>query len=218
MVADRARRAAEEADDPIRIAAAQWNLGHVLLSDSQPEGAETIAANGIHQLRQAPSTPASVAMTGALELVKATSAVRRKEWGQARQRLDRGAAPQAAKAGEGNVMWTVFGPTNVDLHRLSIEMEAGETAEALRIADQIDISALPSRERRFTFGLEIARCYAQRKEDAAVLVHLLDLECLAPEDLAHSPEAHRLITQLMGRARPTYRRQVVALAERLGLV
>nr|WP_243876596.1 helix-turn-helix transcriptional regulator [Streptomyces sp. 846.5] len=40
MAADRAMRAAEDADDPLRIAAAQWNLGHVLLSAGDAEGAE----------------------------------------------------------------------------------------------------------------------------------------------------------------------------------
>ena len=43
LVADRAIRAAEAADAPHRVAAARWNLGHVLLADRQPEGAETVA-------------------------------------------------------------------------------------------------------------------------------------------------------------------------------
>ncbi|MEV6183432.1 hypothetical protein [Streptomyces sp. NPDC052015] len=36
MVADRAIRAAEDADDPVRIAVGTWNLGHVLLSHTDP--------------------------------------------------------------------------------------------------------------------------------------------------------------------------------------
>lgn len=115
-------------------------------------------------------------------------------------------------------MWTVFGPTNVDLHAVSIEMEAGEATEALRVADQIDTSHLPSVERRFTFLLEVARCYDLRREDPAVLVHLLDLEQLAPEDLARNPLAQDMVARLRRRVRPTYRRQVDALAERLTLV
>ncbi|MEU5002245.1 hypothetical protein [Streptomyces sp. NPDC021622] len=61
---------------------------------------------------------------------------------------------------------------------MSIEMLAGEAAEGLRVADHIDTSQLPSLERRFTFGLELAR----------------------------------------RRVRPTFRRQVTGLAERLSLV
>lgn len=53
---------------------------------------------------------------------------------------------------------------------------------------------------------------------AAVLVHLLELEQLAPEDLERSPLAQKLVASLVRQARPTYRRQVVALAERLQLL
>ncbi|MFE9387318.1 helix-turn-helix domain-containing protein [Streptomyces sp. NPDC007025] len=217
MVADRARRAAEDAEDHLRIAAAQWNLGHVLLGDGQPEGAEAVAREAIEQLSTHPTTSETVAMTGALELVTATSAIRRKAWWTARELLDGSAARHAQQVGEGNVMWTVFGPTNVALHQLSVEMEAGQTSDALRLADQVNIAHLPSRERRFTFRLEVARCYAPRREDAAVLVHLLDLEELAPEDVMHSGDARELISTLLRRVRPTYRKQVVGLADRMGV-
>ncbi|MGW4791805.1 helix-turn-helix domain-containing protein [Nonomuraea sp. NPDC004297] len=218
MVADRALRAAEEAGDPIRVTAAQWNLGHVLLADGEYEGAEQVALRGIERLRAVPEDADTVAMAGALELVAVVAHARRKRWSQARDRLSHRAARHARRTGEGNAMWTVFGPTNVDLHAVSIEMEAGEATEALRVADQIDTSHLPSVERRFTFLLEVARCYDLRREDPAVLVHLLDLEQLAPEDLARNPLAQDMVARLRRRVRPTYRRQVDALAERLTLV
>ncbi|MFC8703289.1 hypothetical protein ACFUIV_14060 [Streptomyces anulatus] len=115
--------------------------------------------------------------------------------------------PLARRSGESNVLWTVFGPTNVALHALSVEMTAGDAVEGLRMADEIDVSSLPSRERQFTFGLEVAHCYDLRRDDAAVLVHLLDLEELAPEDLERSPLGRQLVIDLMHRARPTYRRR-----------
>jgi hypothetical protein len=52
LAADRAIRAAENADDPLRLAAAHWNLTQVLLADNQPEGAETVALHGIEQLQR----------------------------------------------------------------------------------------------------------------------------------------------------------------------
>ncbi|MEV8635386.1 helix-turn-helix transcriptional regulator [Streptosporangium sp. NPDC051023] len=217
MVADRGLRATEDADDPIRIAAAQWNLGHVLLADGEHEGAKQIACLGIEQLGTTQEGE-SAALAGALELVAVVADARRKKWRNARERLRDKAAPQARRVGEGNSMWTVFGPTNVELHSVSIEMEAGETAEALRVADQIDTSHLPSLERRFTFLLEVARCYDLRREDAAVLVHLLDLLQVAPEDLARSVLAQDMVIRLRRRIRPTYRKQVDILTERLSLL
>jgi transcriptional regulator with XRE-family HTH domain len=221
MVADRAIRAAEEADDPLRMAAAAWNLGHVLLSHNDPsaiEEAKEIALAAIEDLRSSPTTAQSHALEGALELVAVVSDARRRHWWEARRRLADRAMPLATRAGETNCQWTVFGPTNVAMHAMSIEMLAGEAAEGLRLADQVDTSQLPSRERQFTFGLEVARCHDLRREDAAVLVHLLGLEELAPEDLARSPMARDIVLGLQQRVRPTFRRQVSELAERLQFV
>ncbi len=221
MVADRAIRAAEDADDPVRIAAAQWNLGHVLLSHSDPgavEEAKEVALLAVEQLRHVPETAETKAVEGALELVAVVSEARCRNWWEARERLAKRAVPLARQVGEGNVLWTVFGPTNVDMHAMSIEMLAGEASEGLRVADQIDTAQLPSRERRFTFGLELARCHDLRREDAAVLVHLLNLEEIAPEDMARSPLARDMILDLQNRVRPTFRRQVTDLAERFQLI
>lgn len=218
MVADRARRAAEDADDPIRLAAAQWNLGHCLLS--QPGGtqeADEVARLAVDELRAVPESTDRAAMQGALELVRVVADAQSKKWWDARERLHKKATPLGETAGDSNTMWTVFGPTNIHLHALSIEMLAGHSAEGLRLADEVDISRLPSRERQFTFTLDLARCYDLRRDDAAVLVHLLDLEKLSSEDMARSSLAVDLVTGLLHRVRPTYRRQVSNLADRLGI-
>lgn len=216
LVADRAVRAAEDADDPLRIAAAQWNLGHVLLAQDNPEGAEQVTAQAAEALADVPSGREREALIGALELVRSTAAARRRDWWAARERLEGKVEARARKVGEGNIQWTVFGPTNVRLHALGVEMLAGEAGEGLRRADQIDITRVPSVERQFTFLLDVARCYDLRREDAAVLVHLLDIEQLAPEDLTRSRLARRMVCDLRRRVRPTYRHQVEDLAARLG--
>ncbi|MEU4090382.1 helix-turn-helix domain-containing protein [Streptomyces aureus] len=221
MVADRAIRAAEDADDPVRIAVGTWNLGHVLLSHTDPsavEEAKDIALQAVDELRRAAlASREAAAVEGALELVAVVSDARRRRWADARRRLAEHAAPLAKRVGEGNIAWTVFGPANVALHAISLEMLAGDAAEGLRLADRVDIGQLRSRERQFTHQLELASCHALRRDDAAVLVHLLDLEELAPEDLARSPLARDTILQLQQRIRPVFRRQVSGLVERLEL-
>ncbi|WP_037576843.1 helix-turn-helix domain-containing protein [Phaeacidiphilus oryzae] len=219
MAADRAVRAAEDADDPLRIAAAQWNLGHALLGADEPEGAEQVALRAAERVRaDAPANAEAKALDGALQLVAVIAAARRRDWWGARDRLEEKATPTARVAGEGNVFWTVFGPTNVELHNVSIEMEAGQATEALHMADAVDTSHLPSMERAFTFTLDVARCYDLRREDASALLRLLDLERIAPEDLARTPVARQIILTLLGRARGMHARQVEGLATRLGIV
>ena len=169
LAADRAVLAAEAADDPVRVAAAKWNLGHVLLAQGQPEGAEDVAIEAIEDLQGETSAddPDAVAMAGALWLVSVVAAVRNNDPWAARDRLREKAWPAARQTGDGNLMWTVFGPTNVGLHAVSVEMETGEVAEALRLADDIDTSASPSLERQTTFALEVARCYERKYSEVA---------------------------------------------------
>ena len=216
LVADRAMRAAEDADDPVRMAAATWNLGHMLLNNDQSDGAEETAVRAIEQLSSLPESREVAALIGALELVAVVAATRQRQWWRARERLSTKALPAAGRIGESNVLGTVFGPTNVQLHALSIEMEAGNASAALHVADTIETDHLPI-ERRFTFLLEVARCYDLDRDDAGAFVTLLDIEQLAPEDLTRSPLARQIITGLRDRSTRTYRRQIVALAERVGI-
>lgn len=220
LAADRGVLAAEAADDPVRIAAAHWNLGHALLAQGSADGAEDVAMRAIGNLRRdlPAGHPGAQGMTGALWLVTAVAAVRNNDPWTARDRLREHAMPAARATGETNVMRTVFGPANTALHAVSVEMEMGETAEALRLADGIDVSAAPSLERRTTFNLELARCYEQKREDPGVFLHLLNAEASGPEDMRYNPLARDLVRGLLRRARPTYAPQVKALAERTGLL
>ncbi|WP_067479465.1 hypothetical protein [Actinomadura hibisca] len=124
----------------------------------------------------------------------AIAAVRKKEVWTARERLQQKALLASEEAGEGNVFWTVFGPTNVALHAMAVEMEAGETAEALRLADEIAITRCSSVERRASFRLELARGCEQRRDDHGVLLHLLEVERQAPEDMSYNPRCARSST------------------------
>ncbi|MFC1418354.1 hypothetical protein [Streptacidiphilus cavernicola] len=115
-------------------------------------------------------------------------------------------------------MWTAFGPTNVALHMVSIEREAGEASDALHRADAIDTGGIPSRERAFTHLIEVARCYDLRRKDAGVLLQLLQAEDLAPEDLARTQAAREMTVGLLRRARLLHARQAEALAGRMGML
>jgi transcriptional regulator with XRE-family HTH domain len=219
LVADRGVLMAQAADDPIRLAAAKWSLGHVLLAQGESEGAEDVAMQAVGELRRNQEiTTDAVALTGALWLVSSVAAARNGNVWVARDRVRDQAMPAARITGEGNVMWTVFGPTNVALHAMSLEMETGEAVQALRVADDIDPSGLPSLERQTTFALEVARCYEQRRDDTGVLVHLTNAESTGPEDMRYNVMARELVQGLLKRARPTYAPQVRALAERVGLL
>jgi transcriptional regulator with XRE-family HTH domain len=220
LVADRGVLAAEAADDPVRVAAAKWNLGHILLAQDQADGAEEVAMTAVEELQRetADDDCDAVSVAGALWLVSVVAAVRNNDPWTARDRLREKALPAARMTGDMNVMWTAFGPMNVGLHAVSVEMEMGEAGEALRLADDIDVAASPSLERKTTFALEVARCYEQRRDDPGVFLHLVNAEESGPEDMRYNTLARDLVHGLLKRARPTYAPQVRALAQRIDLL
>lgn len=222
LAADRSLRYARDADDMLRVAAAQWNLGHALLADGAPEHALAVAeaaADDVDALAQQTEDMQAIALYGALQLVAVTAASRLdgQAWA-ARDRLREHALPAARRAGSGNVLWTAFSELNVELHAFNLELEDGQSAEALRIADRLDASVSPSIERRLTFLLDLARACDQRRDDAAVLLYLLEAEREAPEDLRFNTLARDLVGSLARRARPTLAPQVSVLAARIGMV
>jgi len=219
LAADRAMVAAEATDDPILISAATWNLATVLLIDSQPQLAEEVAIEAARTI--APFTVDNSHATmvyGALHLTAASAAARRHEGLQtARDYVWNHAAPAAQVTGETNMLWTVCGPQNVHVIAIGVEMQGGNSSDALRLADKVDAGKLGSVERRATYLLEVARCYEQRQEDTGALHYLMRAGAEAPEDARYHPLATPMVRALLLRARPSLRPDVEALAKSVGV-
>ncbi|GLY39617.1 transcriptional regulator [Amycolatopsis sp. NBRC 101858] len=218
LAADRAQRAAEQADDPVRLAGARWNLTQVLLADGRAEEAEAMAMSALADLR--PLLRAdhreAVALSGALLLIAAVAAVRNGDAWTGRDRL-RQAAPLAERTGDCNTCWTAFGPTNVAMYAVTVEVESGEAVEGLRLAAQVDHERSPSIERRVAFLLDQAKGYAQRRDFATTLALLGTAEQDAPEDVRFRPAAHTLLRTVIERGRRTVSVEAVRLAADIGL-
>ncbi|PFG49455.1 helix-turn-helix protein [Amycolatopsis sulphurea] len=218
LAADRAQRAAEQADDPVRLAGARWNLAQVLLADRRADEAEAVALATIGDLRvlvEADHIDA-VALSGALLLIAAVAAVRAGDVWTGRDRL-RQAVPLADRIGDRNVCWTAFGPTNVAMHAVTVEVESGEAVEGLRLAAKIDHESSPSIERRVAFLLDQAKAHVQRRDFATTLELLNSAEHEAPEDVRFRPAAHTLLTTVIERGRRNESAGAARLAAQVGL-
>lgn len=215
LAADRAQRAAEASNDALRVGVARWNLAHVTLAERHHAVAEDIAMGAAHELREH-SGPDAAAVYGSLMLVAGMAAARRRDIWTARDRI-RSLTPVAWKTGERNTFWTAFGPTNVAMHAVSIEVEAGETSEACHLAEEMEHERSPSIERRVAFLLEQARSHQQRKDYGSALVLLHSAEREAPEDVVYRPLAHEILRSVVQRASRTTAKEAVRLAGRLSV-
>jgi transcriptional regulator with XRE-family HTH domain len=223
LAADRCVQCAEQADDPLRLAGAKWNLAQALGSHSGAENAIDLATLAIEELapeldRGGPTLADAVALTGSLHQTIAVYEGRVSDIWTATSRLRNQVLPAALKVGEVGTFWLVFGPANAHLHMLDVQMEAGEAAEALRLADELDVASLRSVERRATYLLSIARCYEYDRNDQALLMALLRMEREAPDDLRYRNASRELVRGLLHRARPLWAGEVRDLASRIGLI
>ena len=218
LAADRAKRAAEALGRPLPCAASAWNLAHVLLADSEAEGAEAVALDALAELRgdQAGTTLDGLALQGALLSVAAVAEARQGKGWAARDRL-REAAKLAKVTGERNTAWTAFGPASVAIGAVSVEVETGEVGEALRLAERVEPPESLSIERRVAFLLEQAKGYEQRQDYSSALVTVQAASVEAPEDVAYRPAAHRILEKIVQRGRSTVAQQGAALATKLGV-
>jgi hypothetical protein len=151
-----------------------------------------------------------------LTLLGALASVRQGQVWTARERV-RAVVPLAERTGERNVHWTAFGPTNVAMYAVSVEVEAGETAEALRLAERVDHDHSPLIERRVAFLIEQAKSYTQRRDYASALALLQAAGREAPEDVAHRPAARQLLRTVIHRGRRGIAAEAAQLADRVGL-
>lgn len=216
LAADRGLRAAWASGDDLRIGVAQWNLAHAALAEGHHEVAEDVAMTAANDFRGS-SGPEAAAVYGSLILVASVAAARRRAVWTARDRI-RSVMPVAWKTGECNTLWTAFGPTNVAMHTVSIEVEAGEASQASQLAQTIEYERSPSIERRVAFLLEQARSFQRSKDYGSALVVLHSAEREAPEDVAYRPAAHDILNEVVQKAGRTTAKEAARLADKLATV
>lgn len=218
VAADRAVQCALDADDPDLAGAAAWNLALILSAQGKTDLARAVTQRAIETLRPRLDRPTAprLAVYGGLHLVGATEAARDDKAGEAHQLLDM-AERIAAKTGETNHFRMVFGPTNVALHRVSTAVELGRTSEALEIAERVVIYQTPAVERRLTFHLDTARCYARKSNDIAAVHMLQRIHRESPEELRYNSLVRETLRQLKGRAKPAIESDLRPLLEAASL-
>ncbi|MEU8203396.1 helix-turn-helix transcriptional regulator [Streptosporangium sp. NPDC049046] len=217
LAADRAMRYAEESEDPLMMAHAQWNLGQSLLSDDMHDIAYDVARHGMEQLESsvAEGDDRHISVFGGLHLMAAIALTRVGDDDCARELLRGPAYDLAQRVDERRpMMGLFFGRTNVAIHMVSIEYETRQPAAIVRLAEEIDLTQTISTERRTTHLSEVARACEDLGDDAASLVHLLRIERECPEELDQKRLLREMVSSLARRAKPSWAPEARHLAER----
>lgn len=201
IAAERAMKAADEADDPLVLASAARAATHALLAVGRYDDALSLGETAARWLdpQVAAGDPNALSLLGMLHLRTAVAAARRQDRQSAEELLGH-AERSAVRLGEdGNYWQTGFGPTNVELHRLSAGLDLGDMTWVARRGENVDVGHLPV-ERQVTHMIDRARAlsYLARDEDALGL--LLDAERAAPALVRHSAVVRETVKTMHKRA------------------
>jgi transcriptional regulator with XRE-family HTH domain len=227
VTADRAMTAAKESEHPALIGATIYQVACAFLLTGELTAAEQILTVGAENIASVAATPRlncrqeeALSVRGSLLLLLAIIAARRGDRNTA-QNLLREASQLAEQLGcEGNWLWTAFGPTNVAIHQLSVQSRLGNAKEAARVAEIIDIDALPAvlRGRRSQVHLELGWVAAGQDDDALAVLHLLEAERVAEKAVSRNASARTLLSILVSREHRSATPGLRGLASRAGLL
>jgi transcriptional regulator with XRE-family HTH domain len=222
IAADRGVLAAERAEAPLLLAVSARAVGQVFMSAGRLDEAESVSAAALAALepRVGSSSPEHLSVCGALLLTRAIIAARRSDRPTAQQFIREAQAVADRLGQDRNDFWTIFGPTNVAIHAVSVDVELGDPAAGLRKAPSVDLSRLSPElvERRVYHMIDVARGYAQQRNDAAAVLTLLEAERVASEEVRYHVIVPELLREMLKRERRAATPGLRPLAARVGVL
>lgn len=205
IAADRAIAAGERCGDRSLIMAGQLRMGHTFVNCSEDELALRVLRQAVTLAKSLSqeTEPGLISLTGACALLLAVLESRRGDADEARRHLKVASALARTLGEDRNDHGTEFGPTNVALHEVAVEVELGNAAEALRLAGRIDASVL-SPERQARFLVDVARAHTQRRAVTPAVAALTEAEQIAFGEVSDSRRVRELLDDLehLAKGRP----------------
>ncbi|MFF4836271.1 helix-turn-helix domain-containing protein [Streptomyces sp. NPDC001315] len=224
LAADRALVAAEQSGDPVQIGAAARRVAKSLVYQQRPQAAVEFATAAAQRLSDGLIDRGALGLsTLGMLYLSAALAASSQERTTARVRaatdyVDEAGDVADRQGGDRNEDWTMFGPTNVGLHRVDMLIRFEDGWSALEAADALAPEALAGLTRERQAGHHVAMARASlltRRKDAAA-TELLEADRLAPEEVEGRPDTVNLVKDVVG-ATASPGSELRALAERCGL-
>jgi transcriptional regulator with XRE-family HTH domain len=212
--AERSREAAEAVDDPVLMAFAAYARAGAASACGSFQRSLTLASSAIDRLQPHLAADGALETLGILQLICADA-------GRGLKRLDDSrawsseAAALATRTGESDAMGLFFGPTNVNIWRIAIEVDGGEPGRAVEIMGGTNPAVIDAGCRQVFYYADAARAYAQLKgKEREAVRFLLTAERIAPQHLHASRLAQETTRALLERSGGT---QLRGLCERMGV-
>jgi hypothetical protein len=199
--AERCRAAADAAQDPTLQGYAEYARACAATVCGSYERALALAERAVDELSRHRSGPGAREVLGSLQLICAQSARATRRPDDSRAWVAE-AAELARGTGETTTMGLYFGPTNVAIWRIGIEVDGDDPGRAAEVARGTDPAALPVGFRQVFYYADTARALARlRGRDREAIRFLLVAERIAPQHVHTSAMVQETTRMLLERSR-----------------
>jgi transcriptional regulator with XRE-family HTH domain len=218
IAAERAMAAADQADDPLVLASAARAGTHALLASGRFDDAVELGNTAAEWMRPhlINNDPAALSLLGMLRLRTAVAAARRSDRGATTELITRAQRAADRLGHDGNYWQTGFGPTNVELHRISTLVDLGDVDYVARHGSDVSPTTLPV-ERQVSHMIDVARALSLVAQDDQATRLLHDAEQMAPHLVRQNPVVRETVKAMYRRSAASGQRSSTplgALAER----
>ena len=181
LAAERCRDAADATGDPVLQGYAAYARAGAATACGSHQRAVTLAERAAGDLRRHIARPGGPEILGSLQLICALASSGRGRLDDSRS-WSHEAAANARRTGETLTMGMFFGPTNVDIWRIGIEVGAGDPGRAAAIARRTTPALIPAGIRQVYYYGDTARALTLiRGNDREAIRFLLTAERVAPQ-------------------------------------
>ncbi|MEU4693820.1 helix-turn-helix transcriptional regulator [Actinoplanes sp. NPDC023714] len=200
LAAERCRDAADASGDPVLRGGAAYALARSALACGSFQRGQTIAERAVNDLSGHLSRPGGPEILGSLYLVAALAGRSRNRLDDSRDWLDEASA-LARRTGETDTMGMFFGPTNVNIWRMSIEVDDGDPIRVVEIARRTDPAAIEAGVRQVFYYADTARALTRiGGRDREAIRFLLTAERIAPQHVRTSADLAAAVRTLLERS------------------
>jgi transcriptional regulator with XRE-family HTH domain len=217
IAANRCRDVAATLDDPVLLGFAAFARTHAALACDSFRRAHVLACRAVDDFAAHVGLPGGPETLGMLQLTAALAAAGRGNPAEGAAWMAE-AEQIARRTGETTTLDMAFGPTNVRMWQVAIEVDGGDPGRAVDIASRTNPGLVGSPNRQAAFYMDTGRALARMGSDQRAVRMLIAAESRAPQQVHASrlvQESARSMLHRAGRGRggPELR----GLCERLGL-
>ncbi|MEU3465967.1 helix-turn-helix domain-containing protein [Streptomyces sp. NPDC006733] len=196
LAAERAMQAADASDDPLVLASAARSGTHALLANGRYEAAMSLGDTTANWLapRVGENDPAALSLLGMIHLRAAVAAARHQDRPTATRLLDRATELADDLGSDENYWQTGFGPTNVILHRLSVELDLDNVSYVVENG-RINVDHMPQ-ERSISHRIDFARALSLAGHGDDAFAELRKAERTSPQLVRNNPRVRETLRDL----------------------